>query len=509
MPRLLFYELGRAPSNRSLLELSSLRRNGWSITVAHEPGARNAVQSLGYESSPLPKALNRNVLLERLATQEEALRQEMSDVADQLVDLRTRAGIPDLNARLAELKAAVELAALAVREHAAAGRRPDEASAKAELTALTAERKAVAERIRDGHAEIADLARQREGLAARVRAIQAANRVRSPLTAGARFGDLARLEPTWQLHAPALATIQTDLLWAADLDALPPAVWASQAMANHPPVVYDAHAHFTDIDDISDTYRVAWRQVAETFIPMAAGVFSTSRAAASALEEEFGARSIVLPKHAATAAPADGGTLRGHLGLDPATPLAVHLGALSQQGNPLAIVDLLVGLPELHLAFVGATASKGGAMAEVAGTARWRGAGERLHFVPSAPFDEIARLIADADVSVLIYRPDASRGLRLAMPGNLYESLAAGVPAVAPIRCAAGEFLLAEGLGRAFEPDAPTDLISAVQAVLVDSSIRDQVRARRTEFTWSSVEPELIALVNGLAPASESPTAPG
>lgn len=509
MPRLLFYELGRAPSNRSLLELSSLHRNGWSITVAHEPAARNVVQSLGYESFPLPKAPGRNVLLERLTTMDEALRQELSDVADQLTGLRSRTGISDLNARLAELKAAVERTALAVRQHAAAGRRTDEATAKVELNELTAQRKAVAEQIRDARAQMAELARQREGLAARVRAIQAANRVRSPLTAGARFGDLTRLEPTWHLHAPAMATVAADLLWAAGLDALPPVVWAGQAMANRPPVVYDAHDHFTDLDDVPDTYRVAWRQVAATFIPLAAGVFSTSRAAAAALEEEFGARSTLLPKHAAASAAGGDGALRGRLGLDSTTPLAVHLGALSENQNPLALVDLLLGLPELHLAFVGATDAKGGALAEVAGTVRWRGAGDRLHFVPNAPFSQITGLIADADVSVIIYRPDASRGLRLAMPGALYESLAAGVPAVAPQRCAAGEFLLTEGLGRAFEPDNPADLVSAVRAVLTDPSVRGHVRARAPAFTWASIEPELIAMVDRLSQPSEPATAPG
>ncbi|MBX6722552.1 MAG: glycosyltransferase, partial [Dactylosporangium sp.] len=164
--------------------------------------------------------------------------------------------------------------------------------------------------------------------------------------------------------------------------------------------------------------------------------------------------------------------------------------------NPGEIVNLLTDVPEIHVAFVG-TASQT-IVDEITSLAGSHGVAERLSFIPPVPLEQVTSAIADADVSVILYRSEGSRNLELAMPNKLFDSLAAGVPVVAPDGCAAGAFVAEQGLGRTFDIDTPGSLASAVRGVLQDPHLRSRVRARAAEFTWARAESTLLALVEEL-----------
>jgi glycosyltransferase involved in cell wall biosynthesis len=182
--------------------------------------------------------------------------------------------------------------------------------------------------------------------------------------------------------------------------------------------------------------------------------------------------------------------------------LAIHVGNVSYARNPELTVDLLAELPHIHVAFVGA------ASAEIAdavqANAAARGVGDRLHFVPPVPLAELTGFISDADVSLIMLDGSRSRDTLYTMPNKLYDSLSAGVPVVAPEGSTAGEFLMAQQLGRDFKLNAPGQLASAVGTVLSDPALRDRVRSRAADFTWAQAEPTLFALVDGLIADSES-----
>jgi glycosyltransferase involved in cell wall biosynthesis len=468
MPQVTFYEGGQAPSPRSLRELRTVTGLGCDVTVVHVPSEAEKVKRLGFKSRVLPAPVGNpyharlSEELDRLAGRREILTAHIAEVARQIYAGRDE---PD--------------------------QRPDSRSVLANLPAQR-------EELNRAKAERAEVA-------ARMKAIYAARRTPTPLTGGVTFGDLARLESHWHEAARTIAATEADVLWAADLNALPPIIWASHAaVGDAPPVVFDSHESFTDLAYLPPLYRAAWRAVADRFTPLATVVVTVSDPIAAVLREEHGAaRTLVLPNYAepATATPSSG--LRATVGLRVAAPLAVHIGNVGATRNPTAAIDLLGDVPDLHFAFVGeadqAVVSQLRILAETGGFA------ERLHFVPAVPAGELSGFLAEADMSVILYTADASRNLALAMPNKLFDSLAAGVPVVAAAGTAAADFLVEHGLGATFEPALPGGLGSATRAVLADPAIAARVRARRSEFVWSAAEPLLADLLRELLPAAVEP----
>jgi len=448
MPHVLFYEAGRAPSGRSLRELTTLQRAGYDVTVAHGPAAADAVAALGFGSCLLPEP-DGNPFRSRLDPW--------------LAELAQRRDA--LTAEIEQLKGS-----------AAAG--PRGQSARARAAALTRERAAVA---------------------ARMRAIYAIRRTPTPLTAGAHFGDLARLEPQWHRAAQAMSEVAADLLWAADLDALPAVVWAREAMVTKPPIIFDSHELMTGLDYLPDIYRVGWRQVSERFVPLADVVVTVCEPIAQALREESGARrTVVIPNYAVPAAdPGEpAADLRTQLGLSAEVPLVVHIGNIRANRNPGVGVDLAEHFPGLHVAFVGAGDDQ--VLAELRQRAAERGVADRVHVVAPVPPERLTTFVSSADMSLIVLRPDLSRNHRLAMPNKLFDSLAAGVPVLSAKGLLATEFVLAEGLGRAFDPQIPGDVAAAARALLADPEPTKRARARAGDFVWTRVEPVLLNLVDDL-----------
>src|SRR5262249_60364172 len=111
-----------------------------------------------------------------------------------------------------------------------------------------------------------------------------------------------------------------------------------------------------------------------------------------------------------------------------ALPLAIPGGTISHARNPLFAVDLLVEMPELHVAFVGAP--NGTVVEDIRTRAQEQGVADRLHFVPPVPLVDLTGFISDADLSLIMIDGSRSRDTLYTTPNKLFDSLAAGVPVV-------------------------------------------------------------------------------
>ena len=132
---------------------------------------------------------------------------------------------------------------------------------------------------------------ERIAVATKMRAIGEARRTATPLTGGASFGDLSRMEPRWHDAAQVLAGVPADLLWAADLDAPPLLlVWASEAATQPPPVILHCHELWTGLEYMPQLYQAGWHApLADRFIPLAAAVLpAVSEPIARVLAGEHG-----------------------------------------------------------------------------------------------------------------------------------------------------------------------------------------------------------------------------
>ncbi len=135
-----------------------------------------------------------------------------------------------------------------------------------------------------------------------------------------------------------------------------------------------------------------------------------------------------------------------------------------------AVADLLAGMPQLHLAFVGrANPETADAMRA---TVTEAGIVDRLHFVDPVPLDEVVGFVGDADLCLLLRDGGVSRDNAFAMPNKLFDCLAAGLAVLAPKGSLAAEFVVREGLGRAYSLDASGDLPATTRALLGDGETR-------------------------------------
>jgi glycosyltransferase involved in cell wall biosynthesis len=504
MPRLLFYEAGRAPSTRSVRELRTLINAGWDVAVAVLPEHAARVNGLRFRPCLLPASTS-NPLYERLGVQAEALTEQLRGVRRELDEAIAADDTSSLRAELAQAKDRIDELAARVRQHRAGGDSAAEANARADLAAAKDQGATIAERIRalGAHGQVAELRQRRDALAAKIRAVGNARTMRTPLTNGSTFGDLARLEPQWHDAAQVLASEGADLFWAADLNALPPVIWASEAAAPGPtPVVFDSHESFCDLTYLPDLYKEGWRTIADTFIPLATAVLAVSERIAQVLRDEHGAqRMIVVPNYALPGAAPDR-TVRAVLGLPAHVPLAVHIGNVFRTRSPHTAVDLAAEVPDIHVAFVGEADE--GVVEQLKETARARGVDERLHFVPAVPATELTGFLADADLSVILYTAEGARNLELTMPNKLYDSLAAGLPIVAASGSAAADFIVAEGLGHVYDASHPAQIGAAVRQLLADGNARERARQRSAEFIWPNAEPIILSLVDELVAAARA-----
>ena len=563
VPHLLFYENGVAPTTRSVRELTSLHAHGWDITVAHAPSEGAAVRALGFASCLVPEPmLNpfRARLKSQLAAyvaDNDALQARIDVLLDAIGRQRRDAGLDALLERQAQIvprarelaekiRAARDSAEVTARARhleslrvlvgeladrttarRLAGDAAGSAKARQELEEAKAQRQAVAEAIR-GHlaaeraeleainaerteitaalaavaateqAELAELKAQRIVTSARIRATRAARKFETPLTTGGTFGDLTRLEMQWHDAAQAMVSVSADVLWAADLDALPPIAWVADATGD-PPIIFDSHEIFTDLEYLPPALRHAWRMIADRFIPMTTLAITVSDTIAGFLRDRHGApRTAVVPNFAAASVHRSTSptTLRETLGLDADVPLAVHVGTISQNRNPGVAVDLLAAAEDIHVAFVGTAISS--VVTEMINDAETRGVGKRLHVVPPVPLSELTAFIADADVALMMYDGVDAPNVTLAMPNKLYDGLAAGLPVLSVTGTAAAEFLVEAALGAEFDLADPASLVAAIRTLINDGPLRDRVRASADEFAWPAIAPHLCELVDGV-----------
>ena len=304
--------------------------------------------------------------------------------------------------------------------------------------------------------------------------------------------DTKLLSQDWYDVAHMMVEEPTPLFWAADLDALPPAIWAKRAVPGTR-VILDAHELFMELDYLEPTQRSEWEEIAKTFLPEVDLVITVGQGIADELVSRYGVKRVEVIESLSVPTRFPGTDVRSAAGLDEDIPLVVHVGNVSNNRNPLLAIDLLKSDPDLHFAFVGRV---GGGLADVlADAAEERSVTDRLHFVGSVPIGELQHFLSTADASAILYSPKTSENLRLAMPNKLFDSLGSGVPCVATAGTAAADYLEKEGLGLGFVYGDAASLAQALRSIMGDDGYGRRALERAADSLWPTIEPKLLDLI--------------
>jgi glycosyltransferase involved in cell wall biosynthesis len=140
------------------------------------------------------------------------------------------------------------------------------------------------------------------------------------------------------------------------------------------------------------------------------------------------------------------------------------------------------------------------------GLARTEGVAERLRFVPFVPEDEMLRLVASADVSIVPTEMN-SIGNTFGLANKFFESMMCGVPMVASATPAVKPVLERIRAGLLYPAESPQDpsaLAAAARRLCEDRTLWEScreaaLRAAREEFNWERESAKLVAVYERLA----------
>ncbi len=153
-------------------------------------------------------------------------------------------------------------------------------------------------------------------------------------------------------------------------------------------------------------------------------------------------------------------------------PLIVTIGALIPRKGQTLVIEALQHIPEAQLWCIGEGADR----PALEKLARALGLAERVHLPGNMPHDEVAKIVAAADVMAL---PSASEGLANAW----VEALACGTPIVISDAGGAGELLDRPEAGAIVPRDAAA-IADAIRAILNDPPSQQAVRSTVDRFSW-------------------------
>ena len=317
----------------------------------------------------------------------------------------------------------------------------------------------------------------------------------------------------------ALAVVP-DALHAHDLDTIGPASQA--ALARGVPCVYDDHeASYVDKlpnyvpAELRGAKRVALDAMTrnlqrrgealerEVRTRKLAAMITVSESLADRLVARFGGpRPVVVRNLPLLRDVPRTNALRERLGLAAGVKVLVHHGTVTEGSG---LETAIRALRDLGGNFVLAVVGRVWRAERYEDLARAEAVAERLRFVPFVPEDEMFRLVASADVSVVPTEPN-SVGNEFGIPNKLFESMMAGVSIVASDVPEVASVLARTGAGATFparSPQDPAAFAAAVRRVL-DPAVWQTCRAAglaaaRGEFHWERESRKLVALYEGIA----------
>jgi glycosyltransferase involved in cell wall biosynthesis len=297
------------------------------------------------------------------------------------------------------------------------------------------------------------------------------------------------------------SALKPDIVHAHDLYTLP----AGHKIARRTgaKLIYDAHELETSRNGVTSSLdKLARARMEGWLIGACDAVITVSDSIADHLVRLYGIRRpVVIHNAPRQAAAASSGGIRETIGLGPDVPLAVYIGAVTIGRGLTTLIDSMVLMPDVHVAFLGPRNNKPTLRAILAGAKAW-GVMERIHFIDPVPAAEVPSFVRGADVSVALIQ-DVCLSYRYSFPNKLLESLFASVPVVAS-RLPEYERVLKEtGAGR---------LVDQTDPVAVSIAIRDVIRNRArytptaaavsklaSTYGWDVQAEKLLALYDRLA----------
>jgi glycosyltransferase involved in cell wall biosynthesis len=189
---------------------------------------------------------------------------------------------------------------------------------------------------------------------------------------------------------------------------------------------------------------------------------------------------------------------RAALGIEPAAPVVLSLGALTWEKDPLGHLAVAAGVAASHPSLIHLIAGDGPLRAQAEAEARRLGVGDRTRFLGSR--DDVPDLLAASDVLLLASRTEG-------MPACVIEAGIAGLPVAGYALAGVPEAVVSGDTGLLVPPGDRGALIDAVATLVGEAELRrrlgDAARERcRVLFDIRRVAPMYRDVYEAVASAA-------
>lgn len=220
-------------------------------------------------------------------------------------------------------------------------------------------------------------------------------------------------------------------------------------------------------------------------LTMCDGLMTVSRSVARTLER-FGPPVRVQPNYRRFEVPTGVGRLREMCGLGPEATVLITSGNVVEGFH--AVLDAIALLPpNVHLAALVRLNPPSYDLLVRRHIARL-GLTHRVHLLGFVPYEELAGLLAEADLGLITLDP-GNPNHSVSLPNRVFDFVTAGLPFVAPPLVEIEEFVREHGCGTTI-----TDVSAEAWAVAINQVLRNLPATRdaavtaRSKVTWESLE---------------------
>ncbi|TDI72240.1 MAG: glycosyltransferase [Bacteroidetes bacterium] len=247
-----------------------------------------------------------------------------------------------------------------------------------------------------------------------------------------------------------------------------------------------------------------WSLVESQYLPGATAVFTVSERIALHLENEYRIRRPVLVQNVPPKTAVIRSTKLADLaGLDPSTPIILHLGLMRPARGCDLLIEAMKHVNGAHLVFLGS----GEEQKNLQEQSRSLGLEAKVSFLDPVEPDSILEYAAGASVGVSLVQ-DTCLNHRFALPNKLFDYLAAGVPVLASDLPEIRSIVEGYNVGKTVDQRSPDKIADALnQMIHADADrktwIQNADRLCET-FNWESASQRFIKTFRQILPRYSS-----
>jgi glycosyltransferase involved in cell wall biosynthesis len=287
---------------------------------------------------------------------------------------------------------------------------------------------------------------------------------------------------------------RADVYHAHDLNTLLMAWTASRLRRK--PLVYDTHEVATDRADMKFRWWAALLERA--LIHRADRVICTNQTRADFTQKLYNIPPpVILRNLPAYVEPQPSTLMHERLGLPPGAKIVLYQGGIQPERG---LEQLMEAAPEVEggvIVFLGSGRSK----PKLTARAAELGLEGKVYFHPAVPVDELPSWTACAYVSLQILQNTCFNHYS-SLSNKLLEYMMAGVPVITNDLPEMRRVIEETGAGMIIDASNPHEIAMAVNALLADPALREQMaeRARqsRRRYSWEQEEATLVELYSGI-----------